>query len=272
MIPFNDNHYKKTKNGGLYLRYSEIENITETLLNDYRPDLLSNPGAIKYDDFLENYLGADLQYQYLYSSSDEGDILGCSVFSSQRIAVFDKDTMTKEFISCPAGSVILDMSLIDGTRQIQENITGLHEGGHIYLHDYWFSDYKGQRSLNFSQGIKCCRQTDINYFQTLGLTTDDYWREWQATIFAVTIALPRKSLAISLPEIFRKNNIDDKQLVIDANSDNRYLAEHVIPETVGKIYNMSKECVRYRLIETGYFINKQRFEQEHAQMTLFDFI
>lgn len=272
MIPFNDNCYKKTKNGGLYLSYSEIENITETLLDDYRPDLLSNPAAIEYDDFLENYLNVDLQYQYLYSSSDEGDVLGCALFSHQKVAIFDKDKMEKTYIVCPAGTVILDVSLVEGDRLVQENISGLHEGGHIYLHDYWFSDYRGQQHLNIAKGIKCCRTADINCFHTSVVSTDDYWREWQATIFAVTIALPRKSLAISVPEVFKEHNIDGKQLIIDANSDNQMLADYDIPEAIGKIYNMSKESVKYRLMKTGYFVTKQQIEQEHAQMTLFDFI
>ena len=98
----------------MYLRYSEIEDITERLLEDYCPDLLKIPNAIEYDDFLENYLEVNLDYQHIYSSTGEGDILGCSTFSQQKIAIFDKENMRKAYIDCPPKTVILDMSLVDG--------------------------------------------------------------------------------------------------------------------------------------------------------------
>lgn len=76
----------RTKLGGVYLTYHQIEEFTEEILEDYNPQLLREPAAVEYDDFLESYLGVNLDYQNIYTSSNEGDILGCAIFSKHELA------------------------------------------------------------------------------------------------------------------------------------------------------------------------------------------
>lgn len=273
MIQFDYNRFHRTKTGGIYLSYLDIESLTEMLLQDYKPELLTEPGAIEYDDFLEGYLGVSLDYQHIYTSGDEGDILGCAIFSNQRLAVFDKENKRKSYRDYGPNTVVLGLSLVEGNRVIQENITGLHEGGHIWIHGPLLQEDPHQMTLaGFKYNKICCSRSKIEEVQKPYSSIEESWREWQATTFAVTMALPRKSLKIAVPELFKRYGVNGQQMVIDTDPGSWELSYHTIPEELKNIYNMSKEAIRYRLTKTGFYITKKKFEEEHAQMSLFDFL
>ncbi|MCR5368551.1 MULTISPECIES: hypothetical protein [Eubacterium] len=277
MKTIDSSRYRKTKYGGLYLSYSDIEQLTEDIIMDYRSAILTEPQAVEYDDFLEGYLDANIQYQYIYSKNDNNIILGCTVFNKQRVYIFDKENMKKDYIECEPRTVILDCSLVDGNRKVQENITGLHEGGHLYIHPGQFAHDEGQMFIQGIEGIICCRKDEIEKTDTLLVyngNSAELWREWQANVFAVTMALPKRSLDISVRELFRKYNISEEQLITDADSSNKYLAEHIIPAELKKIYNMSKESIKYRLFKTGFYTTMEKYKDAHTniQMSVFDFI
>ncbi len=273
MVLFNHNKYHHSKAGGVYLSYQQIEECTEEILQDYNSKLLKEPMAVEYDDFLEEYLGVKLDYQYIYTSKNEGAILGCTILSNQKLAVFDKENMCKRYYEYEPNTVVLDMSLIEGERTIQENITGLHEAGHIWIHGPILKEDSNQISLNeVDRSIICCSRVGIERVEKPTIPKEESWREWQATTFAVTMALPQKSLEISVRELFKRYGINNRQMVIDADLGTQKLAYHTIPEDLRKIYNISKEAIRYRLVKTGFYITKKKYDEDHAQISLFDFL
>ena len=272
MKTFDSSRYYRTKTGGLYLKYSDIEEITKDILLDYDKTLLTEPHAIEYDDFLEGYLGVDIDYQHIYTPRAEDVILGCTLFTKQYLNVFNKEKMIKESYLYIHITVVLDRSLVDGVRKIQDNITGLHEGGHVWLHKDQFTEIQGQYSLNFSKGKICCRKADIEKvnMDNYKPSNDEKWREWQANVFAVTLALPKQSLEITVRALFDRYGVD-KQLVMDADYGALELAYDTIPKQLKKIYNMSKEAITYRLIKLGYYITKEQYVERnrYVQMSLF---
>jgi len=277
LIHFDTSKFHKTSEGGIYLKYEDIERLTEEIILDYDKSLLTIPRAIEYDDFLEGYLGVNLLYQDIYTANSNEVILGCSVFNKQQIEVFDKDNMCKAYVICEPNTVIIDNSVVTGERKVQENITGLHEGGHIWLHPSQFVELDGQISISDYSGAVCCRKTDIASVDKLDIirpSDAEMWSEWQANVFAVTIALPKKSLEVIVQELFVKYGIDTEALLVDLDSRTGYLAEQIIPTELKEIYKMSKESIRYRLYKTGFYKTKKKYEEEHTnvQMSLFDFI
>ena len=273
MILFDRAGYRPTKDGGIYLSYQQIEKLTEEIIRDYRPDVLTYPQAVDYDDFLECYLGVEVDYQHIYSTGKQGDILGCTIFSEQNLPVFDKENMRKAYLRYQPITVVLDNSLVEGDRSIQENITGLHEGGHVWLHGSFFTVQEGQMQIDeIDQKRVCCRKEGMEAIEQVYCSNAEMWREWQATTFAVTLALPKKSLNLSVQEMFHKYGIKGNQLVIDDDHDSYQLAFHMIPGELSKLYNMSKEAIRYRLEKTGFYTTREKYEADHAQLTIFDFL
>ncbi len=273
MICFDRSRFYSTRDGGVYLKYQQIEELTEELLKDYNPDILNYPQAVDYDDFLECYLEVNVDYQHIYTTVSQGDILGCTLFSEQQLPVFDKEHMCKAYLKYYPITVILDKSLVEGTRKIQENITGLHEAGHVWLHNSIFMEQEGQlRMEDINQHRICCRKEDMEEIEQLKCSNAEMWREWQATTFAVTIALPQKSLNLSVRELFHKYGITGEQLITDDDYDSYQMSYHTIPAELSKLYNISKEAIRYRLEKTGFYTTREKYEAEHAQLTLFDFL
>ena len=273
MIYFDHSKFHRTKAGGVYLSYQQIDELTENLFQDYKPELLREPMAIEYDDFLEGYLEVKLDYQHIYTSTGEGDILGCAIFTEQELAIFDKENMRKDYRKYGPNTVVLDLSLVEGDRIVQENITGLHEGGHIWIHGPVLQVDKDQMTLDgLNHGHVRCSRSGVEGIEKPVISTEDAWREWQATAFAVAMALPRKSLEISVPELFKQHGITERQIVIDADPEIWKLSYHMIPGELKNIYNMSKEAIRYRLEKVGFYITKKKYEEEHAQTTIFDFL
>lgn len=214
-----------------------------------------------------------MDYQHIYSTQDEGDILGCTLFSEQLLSIFDKENMCKSHIHYYPIAVVLDKSLVEGNRRIQENITGLHEGGHIWLHSSFYSEMDGQLVFNDMKNHRiCCRKGDMEAIELQKCSSAEMWREWQATTFAVTLGLPKKSLDISVPQVFRKYGIQENVLVIDDDYRTYELFYHLIPEELSRIYNMSKEAIRYRLEKTGFYTTRKKYDEAHAQLSLFDYI
>ena len=272
MISFNAARFLNRDRTGFIISYEQIEEMTEEILKDYAPCVFQEPQAIECDDFLENYLKVKVDYQHIYTRPGGDKILGCSTFNRQTIPVFDEELRCKRDLECEPRTVILDRSLMDGNRKIQENITGLHEGGHIWLHSSLLTEIEGQLHMQTTNGVFCCRTSGVEtgLDRDCKLSTESDWREWQATTFAVTLALPRESLRRIVPELFRKHGVDGAQLVVDADLGAKRLAEHTIPEALRDIYNMSKEAIFYRLKKLGFYITKKEYDANHAQLSLFD--
>ena len=90
------------------LKREEIDDIAEQFLMDFQPEALKNPMEVDIDGFLQHYLGATPDYQYL---SHNMIYLGMTVFQdTNRIPVYDPYHDRAEYFSAKANTVIFDTS------------------------------------------------------------------------------------------------------------------------------------------------------------------
>lgn len=269
MIEFRSDKYKKSK-GVNILSYEQIDEITKMLLIDYDKSYLKEPKLLDVEDFALNYLNAsDLDYQYICSPKGEGEILGATTFEKCGIKVYDKQSSSEYIQKYDKYSIILSRELVDGKRTSQHGITGFHECGHLYMHKGYYSCIEEQMSLDINIDKRLCNRTHIEMYKNKKLSTPQDWIEWQATIFAVTIALNADSIAIAMDDIFKRNFIKNNIVIED---DNMYLAYECIPKELSKIYGISKEAIIYRLRRLGYYMTKDEYKKNKSQITIFDFI
>ena len=66
MIEFRWSKVDKKNNNTPIISDTEIDDLAEILLRDYNPQLLKEPRRIKFEHFLESYLGANLDYKHIY--------------------------------------------------------------------------------------------------------------------------------------------------------------------------------------------------------------
>ena len=65
MIDFSWSRVDKKDNTPI-LKDTEIDDLAEDLLADYKPQLLKEPTPINYLHFLESYLGANVEFMDIY--------------------------------------------------------------------------------------------------------------------------------------------------------------------------------------------------------------
>ena len=87
----------RVKNNGVpILSKAEIDAIGERFVQDFQPEVLTNPSPVDIEGFIEFYLGMTPDYQYL---SHNGVYLGMTVFTdTNKVPVFVPATNRAEYI------------------------------------------------------------------------------------------------------------------------------------------------------------------------------
>ena len=73
------------------LKDSDIDDLAEMLLQDYKPKLLHEPSKINYWHFLESYLGATVEVHDIYYEEEAGPIWGATAFNEEVLRIFDRE-------------------------------------------------------------------------------------------------------------------------------------------------------------------------------------
>ena len=63
----------------------EIDEYAHAVLEDYKPNLLREPGKINFEHFLQSYLGASVHYHDIYSDDPKRPILAMTTFRGRTL-------------------------------------------------------------------------------------------------------------------------------------------------------------------------------------------
>lgn len=122
---------------GTYLREQAIEAIARNVLKAYDYALLRpNSGAVPILDIAIKLLKLEVEYQYIRNN---GRILGETVFRDTMVPLYNEDEKQYELVFMPAGTVILDGSLLSKGCEGRLRYTLAHEIGHWVLHQPVYS-------------------------------------------------------------------------------------------------------------------------------------
>ena len=216
------------------LSYDQIDEMAESFIEDFQPDVFAQPEAIDIEGFVECYLGMTPDYQYL---SHNGIYLGMTVFNAtDKIPVYDPIRNRAEYISASAHTVIIDRSVLEDVKQEHRyRFTVGHEAGHDIFHQQYFKIDLGPLSLlkiNIeTEPLVLCRKDSIHIRKKNTETWGDHeWLEWQANCFSSCILMPRKAVVKTV------NSVGIKEAVLK----------------VSEVFNVSEEAAKYRLIGLKY--------------------
>ncbi|MEE5994244.1 MAG: hypothetical protein V3G42_13570 [Oscillospiraceae bacterium] len=173
------------------LSRNKIDEIAECFLWDYQPGVFRSPAAIDIDGFLEEYLRATPDYQYL---SNNMIYLGMTVFlDTNRIPVFNPYKNKAEYFSAKANTVIFDTRLIEETNQEHRyRFTAGHECGHLIFHrPYFLRQHQFCEQFGIDEEIMQCKRMDLLGTKKCRLQTDSDWLEWQANQFSGSFLMPK---------------------------------------------------------------------------------
>lgn len=257
------------------LSNKEIDEFAHRILQDYKPELLERPGKIRYEHFLETYLGATIMYADIYNDDPDRPIWGATAFKDEVLKVFDKENMCVRTVHVPARTVIIDRSLLADGEGGRALFTALHEAGHLLLHICVYNpDIEGQISFLEDEMVLvvCCRQDTIERFYPpnplRGRTrTSAEWREHQANYFAAAIAMPNATFRPFVVNLLHQHEFRKGQIVTGRDEDLDILAEDILPSEISETYGVSRQAAFIKLKKAGFVIDTKTFAERELQYT-----
>ena len=220
----------------------EIDKLGELIVEDFCEGTSQIPQDIDIERFIEFYLEATLDYQYL---SHNGCYLGMAVFNdTDCLPIFNPEENRAELISVSANTIIIDTLLVEERQKNRLRFTFAHEASHLLLHKPYYC--KKHKKVNISNGPWILCRKDLGNKGLVcnsGLTGED-WMERQANSLAAAILMP-KSAVINLTEMIKKS-------VAYQIYDNEKRYACLIRE-VAKIFDVSTSAAMARLNHLGLF-------------------
>ncbi len=254
--------FKTKSNGVPIVSKKEIEYFAEMIINDYNPEIIKNPTILDIEDFLEFYVGLEIDYKDL---THDKSIIGMMVFSDGNIIIYDAEENKAKRIRVNEGTILIDNSLLQEKLLARGRFTLCHELAHWILHRHMFTVDKNQMSLfddieEEKEPVIKCRNTDIEYNNKKKFRTDNDWMEWQADYMASALLMPKNIFINIVKKEFNNIGIKDGfyQKGTSLKTD---LSMEQLCVRLAKIFNVSVIAAEIRLKNLGFIIEQESNEQ-----------
>ena len=265
MIKFKPSRVDYKNNNTPILFDREIEEFARAVLEDYKPRLLLEPGALNFQLFLESYLGVTLIFKDIYNDDPKRPIFGVCAFRGGTLKVFDKENECISNLIVKKDTVIIDNYVLKPGREGLAAFTGFHEGGHFLLHPgVYRTEYKNQTKIETGgekklSGMVYCRRDSIESSAgsraKSGERTPKQWREHQADHFAASLSMPNATFIPLVTEYLREHGIFKRYIALGQDDDLDILVKELLPEHIAGVYGVSKRAAEIKLKKSGFIAN-----------------
>ena len=181
------------------LSNQKIDLMGEQMAVDFDKAILLKPHELDVERFVERYLKMSLDFMYL---SHCGVYLGTTVFqTTDYLPVYLPEERHADYAHVDAGTIIIDSSLADGSKEHRYRYTLGHEGGHSVLHTTYFLNSIGSAERDQTGIYVRCRadfKIGKNQYSGIRNMTDIERAEQQANRFSAAILMPRSAVKILL--------------------------------------------------------------------------
>lgn len=256
--------FRTKKNGVPILSKKDIEDMTEMIIQDYKPKILDEPCSLDIELFSESYTGLEMDYQDLTHNQS---ILGMMVFNDCHIPVYDAEKNKAKRIVVNEGTILIDNSLLEDDQIRRGRFTLSHEVSHWFLHRKIYRVDKNQISLfdipqEEKQPFIKCRTIDIECNGRRELVTDDDWMEWQADHMASAILMPKKAFSDVAKKKFKSAGIKKGFYQMGTDFEQDLWAEVMTCE-LADLFDVSRAAAKIRLKNLG-FIKGERESMQYS--------
>ena len=254
------------KDGTPIVRDEWITAYAEAVLADYRPELLEEPGKIDGVDFIENYLGANLEFQDIYYPEGGDAIVGAAIFNDTRVKVFDRDRLTTKWIVAETGSILIDNQTMEEGREGFALFTQMHEAGHLLMHQGVF-----KMTQPVAARAIACRQSGIGS-RKWRLETQEDFREHQADTFAAALTMPREPFLKLAREVMKEYDLGvDTDGIIALNTYQRYTPSYPrrrLFRALSEAFGVSRTAAEVQLWKYGLIMDKDEYERKQRKLQM----
>jgi Zn-dependent peptidase ImmA (M78 family) len=237
-----------------YITNDALDAYAESIVADFAPASLNNPGVINAESFVEYYLGLPIEYRRI---SYDRKILAMTAFNDGLLQVTGEDTGFPEPMPVRAGTVVIDTSLTTKRNLPRLRFTLMHEAAHWLIHRPAFAaDNPFGAPGVYENQYLAAKEGRIDYSRSQKERTDNDRIERQADFLASAILMPRPALRAVYRDFFRFNGEKPRRIARGANPiDDCYAAQ--LPEYAAGIFGVSKRAALIRLEKLNAITGKQ---------------
>jgi hypothetical protein len=159
----------------------DLEELGQAMARDFQPSILSGEEPLQAENFATGYLKLDVEYQWL---SNNGCYLGAAILDErQNVILYDPGKGKPIRREYTLGTVLLDASLQELSREPMMRFTLMHECAHQVLHRPYFRQNP--------DAVACRRTALIGDIRDPEKAWTDLDRmEWQANYLASCLLMP----------------------------------------------------------------------------------
>lgn len=227
------------KSGALILGSNRLDDYATKFLTKYCKEALSEPMPLPVDEILQKM---SLKIEEVSLSSNL-DIFGCCLLLDGCIDVYNHETSVYVATEYSAGTILIDPASVSAYGEGSKRNTLIHEALH-WEKDKTYFEILEIKNRNASEKLYpiLCRQSEAFYNPPEGKKTKENevrWLEWQAHRLAPRVLMPKNSFKIKALEIIEKKN----KTGLSCDS---------LIEELSNFFIVSRESVKYRLLEVGF--------------------
>lgn len=226
------------KSGALILGSNRLDDYATKYLTKYCKEALTDPMPLPVEKILED-MGLNVKE---VSLSVNLDVFGCCLLLNGCVDIYDHDTKRYNSTAFDAGTVLIDPASIPACSEGLKRNTLIHEALH-WEKDKTYFEILEVKNKNVAEKLSpiLCRQSDTFYNPPEGKNTKENevrWLEWQAHRLAPRVLMP-------------KNSFKNKALEIIENQKEDCPSCDLLIEDLSRYFIVSRESVKYRLLEVG---------------------
>jgi Zn-dependent peptidase ImmA (M78 family) len=215
-----------------------IDVLGEAFVRDFNPEAMIEPLPLDVDRFVCDYLGLIQDFAYL---SNDGRYLGMTIFNdTNRVIIYDPERNEADYMPAQAGTVIIDNTLLEASKERRYRFTMGHEGGHDILHSEFFAclpEWADFEDTEREPVIQCRADgPSILRRKSVAQWTPGDRMEWQANRLSSALLMPRSMVYKLVRSLPQEKSVDFDIMAI---------------LTVADTFNVSNEAAQYRLLDFG---------------------
>ena len=272
--------YRRSEDLTPIVKDVDIVRYAQAILADYSPSHLEAPAWFNADHFIEHYLNANVDVQYIYTDSRDDLIAAAAIFNLQKVRVFDKENRCTADIIVPPNTVLIDNWTEENSPFGFKEFTMMHEAGHLLMHQDVFKrePEKGFYGLDngsiaartVTPSAALCKRSMMGRYRWNLITSEDF-REHQANTFAGAMLMPPRTFIPYVRDLIYGLGYNSGIYTVFKN-DSSYKAGmdlKLLSNKAARKFGVSRSAAKVQIMKYGLFTHVTDFSEARRKCMLY---
>lgn len=227
--------FKCRKDNVPIISNAAIEDTIDDILRDFDSSLLEVPQALNVDEFVEEWLGIDLDFPFL---SHTGFIFGKTIFRPTLVTIYDNEKGIADEIPIDSPTILIDNRLNEKGNENLYRSTTMHESAHYIFHrDYYMQDPRYMKQ-EYEPFANCSKKDICGSDGKKKFTTAREFLEHHAKYASAAFLMNRHAMTVLCT---------DKSVIREAYRRDPMFPNYELSTIVADTFKVSEESARIRM-------------------------